>query len=57
LADGVLHVDTGSYEYGLGRGRAWRSGDWSRRHLETELLRDPANATRLLAEADLDPRS
>jgi hypothetical protein len=54
LADDVLHVDASAYAFGLGRGRAWRSGRWERRHLETELVRDPASASALLAEADLD---
>jgi len=54
LVGGVLHVDAGSYAFGLGRGRAWRAGDWRRRHLETELARDPEAATVWLAEADLD---
>lgn len=52
--DGVLHVDKDSYAVGLGRGRSWRDGAWSRRHLETELVRDPDAAAGLLAEADLD---
>ncbi len=54
LFDGVLHVDATSAAFGLGRGRAWRSGDWSRRHVETELARDPALEQTLLLEADLD---
>jgi hypothetical protein len=54
LVDDVLHVDADMYAFGLGRGRAWRAGDWGRRHLETELVRDPAAASTLLAEADLD---
>jgi hypothetical protein len=53
-ADGVLHVDAASYDFGLGRGRAWRDGRWAARHLETELLREPAISGLLLAEADLD---
>ncbi|MDQ1496378.1 MAG: hypothetical protein QOG69_2861, partial [Actinomycetota bacterium] len=52
--DGVLHVDAGSLELGLGRGRAWREGRWSDRYLGTELLRAPSAAPLLLAEADLD---
>jgi len=55
LIDGTLHVDAGSYAFGLGRGRAWRDRDWPRRHLETELAREGANTELLLAEADLDP--
>jgi hypothetical protein len=54
LVDGVLHVDAASLAFGVGRGRAWRIGDWSRRHVETELLRDDASAELILAEADLD---
>lgn len=54
LIDDVLHVDANLLAYGLGRGRAWRAGDWARRHLETELVRDAGNAVLLLAEADLD---
>jgi len=54
LIDDVLHVDAGALALGLGRGRAWRAGDWARRYLETELVRDPDNAALLLAEADLD---
>lgn len=55
LVGDVLHVDGAQLAFGLGRGRAWRAGDWSRRHLETELIRDPDNALTLLAEGDLDP--
>ncbi|MGH8890652.1 MAG: sacsin N-terminal ATP-binding-like domain-containing protein [Acidothermaceae bacterium] len=55
LVDGVLHVDAEQLAFGLGRGRAWRSGDWSRRHLETELIRRPELAAVLLDEGDLDP--
>ena len=54
LLDGTLHVDASSFEFGLGRGRAWRQGRWARRYLETELLRGPADSSLLLAEADLD---
>ncbi|MDQ1486656.1 MAG: hypothetical protein QOJ62_2349 [Actinomycetota bacterium] len=54
FVDGTLHVDAASLEFGLGRGRAWRAGRWSRRYLETELLRGPADSSLLLAEADLD---
>jgi len=39
---------------GLACGLAWASGRWPARHLLAALLRDPAAATRLLAEADLD---
>ncbi len=54
LADGVLHVDAGALEFGLGRGRAWRDGQWSQRYLATELLRGVVPSSLLLAEADLD---
>ncbi len=37
FVDGELHVDAGALEFGLGRGRAWRDGQWSQRYLETEL--------------------
>jgi hypothetical protein len=53
-ADGVLHVDASSLAFGLGRGRAWRTGDWRSRHLLTELLNHPDEAALLAAEADLD---
>ncbi|MFL6240408.1 MAG: sacsin N-terminal ATP-binding-like domain-containing protein [Actinomycetes bacterium] len=52
--DGVLHVDAGRLAFGLGRGRAWRTGDWQRRHLVTALLERPEDETPLRAEADLD---
>ncbi|HEX4657681.1 MAG TPA: hypothetical protein VH307_09860 [Streptosporangiaceae bacterium] len=39
---------------GLACGLAWASGRWSARHLLAALLRDPGEAPRLLAEADLD---
>jgi hypothetical protein len=54
LVAGVLHVDAGSVAFGLGRGRAWRSGDWSRRQFETEFVREPSAAQLLLLETDLD---
>jgi len=54
LVDGVLHVDAGALEFGLGRGRAWRDGQWSQRYLATELLRGAVPSSALLAEADLD---
>jgi hypothetical protein len=53
-ADGVLHVDAGSAAFGLGRGRAFRAGDWARRARETELAREPDAEGLLLLEADLD---
>jgi hypothetical protein len=54
LVGGVLHVDAGSEAFGLGRGRAFRAGEWRRRALLTELARDPAGEESLLLEADLD---
>jgi hypothetical protein len=39
---------------GLACGLAWASGRWQARHLLAALLNDPADGTRLLAEADLD---
>ncbi|HZV27487.1 MAG TPA: hypothetical protein VFG00_14520, partial [Acidothermaceae bacterium] len=54
LVDGALHVDAGALEFGLGRGRAWRDGQWSQRYLVTELLRGVVPSSLLLAEADLD---
>jgi hypothetical protein len=54
LVDGALHVDAGALEFGLGRGRAWRDGQWPQRYLATELLRGVVPSSLLLAEADLD---
>ena len=54
FVDGVLHVDTAAAEFGLGRGRAWRDGQWGRRYVETELLRGVVSPSVLLAETDLD---
>ncbi len=51
-ADGAVHADGPD---GLARGLAWAAGRWSARHLLAALLRDPGQAARLLAEADLDP--
>jgi hypothetical protein len=39
---------------GLACGLTWACGRWSLRHLLAALLRDPGEASRLLAEADLD---
>lgn len=50
----ALHVDASALAFGLGRGRAWCSGDWRSRHLLTELLTSPGDAAVLAAEADLD---
>jgi hypothetical protein len=36
LVGGELHVDAQALTYGLGRGRAWRSGRWTDRHRLTE---------------------
>ena len=54
FVSGELHVDASSLEFGLGRGRAWRDGQWSQRYLGTELLRGVLPSSLLLAEADLD---
>ncbi len=54
LVDGVLHVDRERAAFGLGRGRAWRDGQWHRRYLLTAALADPASLDVLLAEEDLD---
>ncbi len=54
FVDGELHVDAATLEFGLGRGRAWRDGQWAQRYLESELLRGSAPSSLLLAEADLD---
>jgi hypothetical protein len=50
--DGAVHADGPE---GLARGLAWAAGRWPARHLLAALLRDPGQAARLLAEADLDP--
>jgi hypothetical protein len=52
--DGGLHVDAQSLESGLGRGRAWRDGNWAQRYLLSELLRGELPSSLLLAEAGLD---
>jgi hypothetical protein len=54
LIDGVLHVDRGRYAVGLGRGRAWRDGEWSQRHRLTEALADLAGGSIMEDEDDLD---
>jgi hypothetical protein len=54
FADGKLHVDGVSIAFGLGRGRAWRDGEWSRRQSFTEELERPYATPELLAERDLD---
>jgi len=52
--EGTLHVDASALAFGLGRGRAWRTGDWRSRHLLTALLANPDEAGLLADEADLD---
>jgi hypothetical protein len=54
FTDDTLHVDASTLAFGLGRGRAWSSGDWRSRHLLTELFASPDEAGLLAAEADLD---
>jgi hypothetical protein len=54
LIDGVLHVDRDRYAVGLGRGRAWRDGEWSQRHRLTEALADLAGGWIMEDEDDLD---
>jgi hypothetical protein len=49
---GELHVATAD---GLADGLAWAAGHWPARHTLAALLLTPEEATRLLAEADLDP--
>jgi hypothetical protein len=52
--DGTLHVDAGRLAIGLGRGRAWRDGDWSSRHRRTEAFTDPGGGMMREDEDDLD---
>jgi hypothetical protein len=52
--DGTLHVDGRRRPFGLGRGRAWRDGDWAGRHRRTEALIDPAAGMIRDDEDDLD---
>jgi hypothetical protein len=54
LVAGVLHVDRDSYPAGLGRGRAWRDGQWTQRHRRTEALADLVGGRILDDEDDLD---
>ena len=49
---GAVHADGPD---GLACGLAWAAGQWPARHLLAALLRDPAAAPRLLADADLEP--
>jgi len=53
-AGGAVHA---AGTAGLACGLAWACGRWPARHLLAALLADPGAATRLLAEADLDPDS
>jgi hypothetical protein len=57
LVDGTLHVDGGQLAVGLGRGRAWRDGVWSRRHRRTEVLTNPGAGMMRDSEDDLDDDS
>ena len=52
VLDGDVHA---AGPVGLACGLAWSAGQWPRRHLLAALLTTPADAARLLAEADLDP--
>jgi hypothetical protein len=52
--DGMLHVDRSELAFGLGRGRAWRDGEWAQRHRRTEALVDPARGMMRDDEDDLD---
>ncbi len=52
--DGEVHAASAA---GLASGLAWAAGQWHARHLLGALLADPAEAPRLLAEADLDSPS
>jgi hypothetical protein len=57
LVGEVLHVDSRRRAFGLGRGRAWRNGDWAQRHRLTEALIDPSAGTLRADEDDLDDDS
>lgn len=52
--NGVLHVDRNHLAVGLGRGRAWREGDWAQRHRRTEALVDPSRGRMRTEEDDFD---
>jgi hypothetical protein len=54
LVDGVLHVDARRLPFGLGRGRAWRDGEWAQRHRRTEALNDPGSGRIRDSEDDVD---
>jgi hypothetical protein len=49
-----LHVDAAHRAYGIGRGTAWRDGQWSQRHRRTEALKDPQTDQLRASEDDLD---
>src|SRR5699024_6048205 len=51
VEDDVVHAATVE---GLARAVCWRAGAWERRHLLAAVLREPSEAARLLAEADLE---
>jgi hypothetical protein len=54
LVDDVLHVDRDSYLVGLGRGLAWRDGQWTQRHRRTEALGSQVGGRIMDDEDDLD---
>ncbi len=54
LVDDTLHVNSRQLAFGLGRGRAWRDGQWAQRHRRTEELIEPAVGIPLDDEDDLD---
>jgi hypothetical protein len=55
LVEGTLHVDARRLSWGLGRGRAWRDGEWSQRHRRSEALNQPEMGMMRDSEDDLDP--
>jgi hypothetical protein len=54
FVDDKIHVDAGQRAVGLGRGRAWRDGEWDQRHRLTEALNHPSVGTLTDDEDDLD---
>jgi hypothetical protein len=54
FVDGVVHVDARRLAYGLGRGRAWRDGEWASRHRRSDEIADFAAREVLEGEDDLD---
>ena len=54
LVGDTLHVNSRQLAFGLGRGRAWRDGQWAQRHRRTEELIEPAVGIPLDDEDDLD---